>query len=363
MNSETWQCGMKLGGKRLSKGGRGSGRGKEREWCLSAGSILEEDSSIDGAVLGADALLATAAWLARLSRASWVSIVSWLSWGSWWSLWSRASWLSWASRLSWASWLAWCSGISWWSWGSLASLLGLGWWSWLSWASWLSGASGVSCWSWWSWWAGSWVAAALAGLSWASGLACWSWWAWLAWLTARARPAWGGGDRGAHVLGRLAGASWLSWASGVAGVSWWAGGSSWAGASTAAASRAAASTSSSASNVAAAVNSGVAGAVAGLTSGTVASCNRDGLQVVDLRPDVLGGALALAELSVHGVAHVLHILVEHGQGEAHGDERDDREGDGRVGHEAVGLDPVLVVCHRIMCVPEGADENPILRCC
>jgi hypothetical protein len=42
--------------------------------------------------------------------------------------------------------------------------------------------------------------------------------------------------------------------------------------------------------------------------------------------------------------------VEHGQGEAHRDERDDREGDGRVGHEAVGLDSVLVVRHSVMCL-------------
>jgi len=97
------------------------------------------------------------------------------------------------------------------------------------------------------------------------------------------------------------------------------------------------------------VHSRIGAAVAGLTSGTVAAHDRDGLEVVDLRPDVLGGALALAQLAVHGVADVLHILVEHGQGEAHRDEGDDREGDGRVGHEAIGLDPVLVVRHRVMC--------------
>jgi len=67
------------------------------------------------------------------------------------------------------------------------------------------------------------------------------------------------------------------------------------------------------------------------------------LQLVDLRPDILSAALAELDLVLHGLLDVVHIVVDHGQGDAHGQNGDDREGHGRVGHETIGLDTMLKI--------------------
>ena len=48
--------------------------------------------------------------------------------------------------------------------------------------------------------------------------------------------------------------------------------------------------------------------------------------------------LAELHLVIHLLADVLDIVVDHGESDADAEDRDDAEGDGRVGHELVGLD-------------------------
>ena len=40
---------------------------------------------------------------------------------------------------------------------------------------------------------------------------------------------------------------------------------------------------------------------------------------------------------LHALLDVMDVVVDHRQGDAHGQNGDDREGHGRVGHKAVGL--------------------------
>ena len=54
----------------------------ERSRCLTARSILEEDSSVEGAVLGADSALSSSSRLSGATRLAGLSIVSGLSGGS-----------------------------------------------------------------------------------------------------------------------------------------------------------------------------------------------------------------------------------------------------------------------------------------
>ena len=64
---------------------------------------------------------------------------------------------------------------------------------------------------------------------------------------------------------------------------------------------------------------------ADLASCSVSAGDRDGLQLVHLRPDILGGALTLVELAIHVSPDGLHIVMHHRQSEAHRHQRDHRE--------------------------------------
>jgi len=59
--------------------------------------------------------------------------------------------------------------------------------------------------------------------------------------------------------------------------------------------------------------------------------------VIHFDVDILGGSLAEVDLMVHLPAHMVHIVVDHGEGDRYGKDRDDAEGNGRIGHEFIGL--------------------------
>jgi len=67
---------------------------------LQAAAVLEEDTAVQRAVLGAFAALALQSWWATLSWLSWRAVLAGIAW------WSVGSWLSWAAWLSIASWRA-----------------------------------------------------------------------------------------------------------------------------------------------------------------------------------------------------------------------------------------------------------------
>lgn len=48
--------------------------------------------------------------------------------------------------------------------------------------------------------------------------------------------------------------------------------------------------------------------------------------------------LAVGDLVVHLPAHMVDVVVHHRQGDADREDCDHREGDGRVGHEAISLE-------------------------
>lgn len=51
--------------------------------------------------------------------------------------------------------------------------------------------------------------------------------------------------------------------------------------------------------------------------------------------------LAVVDLAVHAATHMVHVVVHHGQRDAHGQHRYHGEANACVGHEAVGLTPVF----------------------
>ncbi|GMR60832.1 hypothetical protein PMAYCL1PPCAC_31027, partial [Pristionchus mayeri] len=64
-----------------------------------------------------------------------------------------------------------------------------------------------------------------------------------------------------------------------------------------------------------------------------------GLQMVDLRPDILGRSLAEGDLVAHGSLDMVHVVVDEREGDADRDDCHYRESYSRIGHEPIGLDP------------------------
>jgi len=303
--------------------------------CLPPCSVFEEHAAVDSAVLGADTLLALWSRSSRWAGRSRLSIGAWWSIGSGWSFgtrWSGLAVFSWLSGgTGWAGWSG-ISGLSWLSGsGGLADCWGSGIARGSSWSS-LSGWSGGSLRARFAGWCvGSWFAS-IAGRSWVTsrswwaGWAGWSLWARLAWWR-RDWLAWGGwrlsgGARktrgaGFAVLARLAsttGWAWRSWQTATVAAS---SADAWAG-----------------------VDNGSVAVSFGLTTSAVVGTAFSGnsLQMVHLRPDVFGGALAEGHLVMHLSAHMVNVVVDHRQGDADGKHCDNGEGDRRVGDKLVRLD-------------------------
>ena len=267
-----------------------------------------------------------------LSVGSWLSRASWSSGVSDWSLRSlRAglSWLSGASGLAWLSgWPTWAGRADWA--GHLAEDSST---SWLSWVSWLAGLSGWSARSWWA------RATALSTVGVGSWVSRGSWGTLRSWSSG-----WSGRGLGALeapvVLRRLlwcdrvwAVASWLAWSAVVAVPSVrsrWAG---WAlrrdAATAASAVRGRRRREMGALDAGAAAVAG--GAVAGLTSHTRVDL-REHLGARHFAPDVSGACLAEVHLALHHRLHVLHVVVQHRDGDdadesRHRGDRHAEEGD------------------------------------
>ena len=316
---------------------------------LTTSSIFEEDSSIESTVLGADTLLSWASSRSGRSSRSGLTVGSGKSVGTRKTLWSRFSSRSVLSRLSRGSGRSrWSlvsgfsglsrgegfglSGDSGFSRGSLRSSLSRG-----------SGRSTRSRGSRGSIGSGSAVGSSrswVSGRSWGSGWAGRSCnekqvrtsrfkklntlWARLAWRRSGgfARSCWG-----------LSGGSGLSGGTGLSGTTVLSGGSLRSGETGKAAS------------FALEVGSGVDGVVSGLTSSTVGRDVRSGLHVVDFDVDILSGSLAEADLVVHLTTHMVHVVVDHGEGDENRKNCHNREGNCRVGNEFVGLQTAVLLHH------------------
>ena len=82
--------------------------------------------------------------------------------------------------------------------------------------------------------------------------------------------------------------------------------------------------------------------------------NRDHLEGADLIPDVLGRSFAERDLLIHVSSDLVDVVVHHRQGDAYRQHGNDGESDGRVGDEAVRLDPVLEIhCGTVQRTPCG----------
>lgn len=207
---------------------RERGRVQQAGRGLSPCAILEEDTTVGGAIFGANTRFSLGAIWARWSLVARSSVVAGRASRSGWSFvasWAGASVGSGGTILTgWSggSVLAWGSSISggWWHWGG-----GVAGWSLLSILAWGAGRAVGTGWAGWS------VAAILARAAWvAVGARCTglargargsggTWWAWLAWRWGHFRADlqwWASGDtRGARHTG-FAGLAVLSWSS------WWA---------------------------------------------------------------------------------------------------------------------------------------------
>lgn len=327
---------------------------KLRGQSLAPSSVLEEDTSVQGAVLGADSPL---------------SLWSRLTWGSSWTALSRMSLLSWWSRRSLRSWSSVGSRAAW-KWTSCESSVGrvctldysqlavrsahllirltslslLSWksrWSWLSWSSWISWKcwrrdgwssllstwsvsswlSVVSRWSRWSLWSDSSVisvSSRVSRLSRISSLSRWSWWSWLSWW---AWSAWWLGDLLAHCW-RSSWESWCSWSSRSSRGSIL---SRWP-------------VRSRKSRKTAPLASGRLTLQTGRLIGRTAQEERKvlvggGSEIVHFEHDVASGQFAELHLVVDSQMHGVDVVVDEREGDEHTDQGDQRERDGRVGDE------------------------------
>jgi len=293
---------------------------------LSACSVFEEDATIERAVLGADTALASWSGWATLSSSSGAAILSRWAGGSGWAARTSVAVSTIASGgTSITSWTGW-SGLS-----GATSISG-GWWGGLGWSaglSWSSIGSGLAVGARWA--GGSlrsgWSSVAVAsGLSWGSG------------------GSWFSGTAGWSSLARWAGVAWWLW--GLLAHSWWAAGEA----------RGSGNTRTARLSVKSglAVGAGGTGQAASFatsltlfTSG-VASGVTDrgsGAVFVHLHHDVTGGHLAELHLVVDLGVHMVDVVVDHGQRDEHGQDRHQREGDCRVGDEAVGLLTSIRIAH------------------
>jgi hypothetical protein len=285
---------------------------------LSASSVFEEDAAIERAVFGADTALASWSGWAALSGSSGLAVRSGWAGGSGWAT------LTGVAVSTIASGGPSIAGQTGWSSLSGAASISGGWWGRLGWSAGLSSRSIGSGLAVGTRWAGrslrsGWsVVAVASGLSWAtggswfSGATRWSGlarWAWVAWrlLGLLANSWWAAGE--ARGTGNT-GATGLSVETGLA-----------VGAS---GTRQAATFATSLTLLA----SGVAGGVADGWGGAV---------FVHLHHDVTGGQLAELHLVVDLGVNMVHVVVDHWQRYEHGQDRHQREGDCRVGDEAVGL--------------------------
>jgi hypothetical protein len=285
---------------------------------LSACSVFEEDATIERAVFGADTALASWSGWALVAGSSGLAVLSAWARGSGWATLTSVAVSTVASRGTSIT------SITRWSRLSGAAAISGGWWGRLGWSAGLASRSIGSGLAVGTRWAGGslrsgWSIVALtSGLSWATG------------------GSWFSGAAGWSGLARWAGVA--RWLLGLLANSWWAAGEARGTGNTGATglsvetglafgSRGSGQAAAFATSLTL-LTSGVASGVADRGSGAV---------FVHLHHDVAGRHLAELHLVVDLGVHMVHVVVDHGQRDEHGQDRHQREGDCRIGNEAVGL--------------------------